>query len=88
MLPFFFPRCTDSRAPRNRFSQLNNSTASVCLSLTDSKAITDGNLKLILGLIWTLILHYSISMPVWEGEDEEVGIQSPTSPVLTMCPIC
>ncbi|KAF0034430.1 hypothetical protein F2P81_012188 [Scophthalmus maximus] len=38
----------------------------------DSKAIVDGNLKLILGLVWTLILHYSISMPVWEGEDEEL----------------
>ncbi|OXB52607.1 hypothetical protein ASZ78_011128, partial [Callipepla squamata] len=36
-----------------------------------SKAIVDGNLKLILGLVWTLILHYSISMPVWEDEDEE-----------------
>lgn len=36
----------------------------------------DGNLKLILGLIWTLILHYSISMPTWEGEDEEVRISS------------
>jgi len=41
-----------------------------CL-ITDSKAIVDGNLKLILGLIWTLILHYSISMPMWEDEDEE-----------------
>lgn len=38
---------------------------------SDSKAIVDGNLKLILGLIWTLILHYSISMPMWEDEDEE-----------------
>ncbi|KAM4612801.1 filamin B a [Polymixia lowei] len=37
----------------------------------DSKAIVDGNLKLILGLVWTLILHYSISMPVWEDEDED-----------------
>ncbi|XP_075900104.1 filamin-C-like isoform X3 [Nelusetta ayraudi] len=37
----------------------------------DSKAIVDGNLKLILGLIWTLILHYSISMPMWEDEDQE-----------------
>ncbi|XP_014878264.1 filamin-C-like [Poecilia latipinna] len=37
----------------------------------DSKAIVDGNLKLILGLIWTLILHYSISMPTWEDEDDE-----------------
>ncbi|KAM6979784.1 LOW QUALITY PROTEIN: filamin B a [Aplochiton taeniatus] len=36
----------------------------------DSKAIVDGNLKLILGMVWTLILHYSISMPVWEDEDE------------------
>ncbi|XP_054622816.1 filamin-C-like isoform X4 [Dunckerocampus dactyliophorus] len=37
----------------------------------DSKAIVDGNLKLILGLVWTLILHYSISMPMWEDEDDE-----------------
>ncbi|KAJ8396992.1 hypothetical protein AAFF_G00010460 [Aldrovandia affinis] len=37
----------------------------------DSKAIVDGNLKLILGLIWTLILHYSISMPMWDREEEE-----------------
>lgn len=37
----------------------------------DSKAIVDGNLKLILGMIWTLILHYSISMPMWEDEDDE-----------------
>lgn len=31
----------------------------------------DGNLKLILGLVWTLILHYSISMPMWDDDDEE-----------------
>ncbi|XP_053283007.1 filamin-C isoform X2 [Pleuronectes platessa] len=37
----------------------------------DSKAIVDGNLKLILGLIWTLILHYSISMPMWDDEEDE-----------------
>ncbi|KAM3872462.1 filamin-A isoform 1-T1 [Diretmus argenteus] len=42
----------------------------------DSKAIVDGNLKLILGLIWTLILHYSISMPMWDEEEEgDVGKQ-------------
>lgn len=41
-----------------------------CLT-ADSKAIVDGNLKLILGLIWTLILHYSISMPMWDDEDDE-----------------
>jgi len=40
------------------------------LRVTDSKAIVDGNLKLILGLIWTLILHYSISMPMWDEEEE------------------
>ncbi|KAM9705439.1 LOW QUALITY PROTEIN: filamin-C-like [Menidia menidia] len=37
----------------------------------DSKAIVDGNLKLILGLVWTLILHYSISMPMWEDEEDQ-----------------
>ncbi|KAM6306964.1 LOW QUALITY PROTEIN: filamin-C-like [Podargus strigoides] len=45
----------------------------------DSKAIVDGNLKLILGLIWTLILHYSISMPMWE-EEEDVGWARQQSP--------
>ncbi|KAL4100972.1 hypothetical protein QTP88_020993 [Uroleucon formosanum] len=34
----------------------------------DSSDIVDCKLKLILGLIWTLILHYSISMPMWDGE--------------------
>lgn len=28
----------------------------------------DGNLKLILGLVWTLIQHYSISTLAWEDE--------------------
>lgn len=37
----------------------------VCL---DATHIVDGKLKLILGLIWTLILHYSISLPMWEFE--------------------
>lgn len=45
-------------------------TLSCLFSATDSKAIVDGNLKLILGLIWTLILHYSISMPMWDEEEE------------------
>ncbi|XP_066255182.1 filamin-A isoform X4 [Euwallacea similis] len=36
----------------------------------DSTHIVDCKLKLILGLIWTLILHYSISLPIWEGEDD------------------
>ncbi|XP_015782662.1 filamin-A isoform X2 [Tetranychus urticae] len=38
----------------------------------DSTDVVDGHLKLILGLIWTLILHYSISMPMWEGEDDSM----------------
>ncbi|XP_063219242.1 filamin-A [Bacillus rossius redtenbacheri] len=39
----------------------------------DSSDIVDCKVKLILGLIWTLILHYSISMPMWEGEEELHG---------------
>jgi filamin len=39
----------------------------------DSSDIVDAKLKLIMGLIWTLILHYSISMPTWEGEDPASG---------------
>nr|XP_020668107.1 filamin-C [Pogona vitticeps] len=66
---------------RPNFRQMKLENVSVALEFldrehikllpTDSKAIVDGNLKLILGLIWTLILHYSISMPMWEDEDEE-----------------
>lgn len=41
------------------------------LSFADSSDIVDCKLKLILGLIWTLILHYSISMPDWEGDDDQ-----------------
>ncbi|KAJ8258309.1 hypothetical protein COCON_G00173210 [Conger conger] len=49
----------------------------------DSKAIVDGNMKLILGLVWTLILHYSISMPVWEDEDDgETKKQTPKQRLL------
>ena len=38
------------------------------LFCSDASHIVDGKLKLILGLIWTLILHYSISLPMWEFE--------------------
>ncbi|XP_029912441.1 filamin-B [Myripristis murdjan] len=41
----------------------------------DSKAIVDGNIKLILGLVWTLILHYSISSHLLV--DEEAKKQTP-----------
>jgi filamin len=36
----------------------------------DSTDIVDCKLKLILGLIWLLILHYSISMPMWESDSD------------------
>ncbi|XP_076469743.1 LOW QUALITY PROTEIN: filamin-A-like [Babylonia areolata] len=44
----------------------------------DSTDIVDKKLKLILGLIWTLILHYSISMPMWEGEEPTPSEGAPT----------
>ncbi|CAG5133091.1 unnamed protein product, partial [Candidula unifasciata] len=44
----------------------------------DSTDIVDRKLKLILGLIWTLILHYSISMPMWEGEEPTPSEKAPT----------
>ncbi|XP_025833644.1 filamin-A isoform X1 [Agrilus planipennis] len=44
----------------------------------DSTHIVDCKLKLILGLIWTLILHYSISLPMWEGEDDGNAPQGST----------
>ncbi|XP_040262769.1 filamin-B isoform X3 [Bufo bufo] len=78
---------------RPTFSQMQLENVSVALEFLekeniklvsiDSKAIVDGNLKLILGLIWTLILHYSISMPMWEEEgDEEIKKQTPKQRLL------
>ncbi|XP_065067168.1 filamin-A-like isoform X4 [Rhopilema esculentum] len=37
----------------------------------DASDIYKGNLKLILGLIWTLILKYQISMPMLDTDDEQ-----------------
>uniref|UniRef100_A0A7N8XHM8 Filamin B n=1 Tax=Mastacembelus armatus TaxID=205130 RepID=A0A7N8XHM8_9TELE len=77
---------------RPNFRQMKLENVSVALEFLDkeniklvsidSKAIVDGNLKLILGLVWTLILHYSISMPVWEGEDEEAESKTPKQRLL------
>ena len=36
----------------------------------DAQSIVDGKLKLIMGLIWALILHYSISMPM---DDDDIN---------------
>jgi len=44
-------------------------TEGVHLVNIDSTDITDCKLKLIMGLIWTLILHYSISMPMYDGPE-------------------
>ncbi|KAM9365728.1 LOW QUALITY PROTEIN: filamin-B-like [Pholidichthys leucotaenia] len=77
---------------RPNFSQMKLENVSVALEFLereniklvsiDSKAIVDGNLKLILGLVWTLILHYSISMPMWEGEEGEGDSKTPKQRLL------
>ena len=41
-------------------------------SMTDASDIFKGNIKLILGLVWTLILKYQISMPYLD-DDDDVG---------------
>jgi filamin len=50
----------------------------------DAAAIVDGHLKLILGLIWTLILHYSISMPMYDPDldEDEWNKQTPKQRLL------
>ena len=42
----------------------------------DSTDIVDGKLKLILGLVWTLILHYSIAAPMRAVKSSD-GVQEP-----------
>ncbi|KHN85377.1 Filamin-C [Toxocara canis] len=46
----------------------------------DSSAIVDRNLKLILGLVWTLIVHYSISKQVWILPECEENVVEEVSP--------
>uniref|UniRef100_A0A8C4QEV7 Filamin C n=1 Tax=Eptatretus burgeri TaxID=7764 RepID=A0A8C4QEV7_EPTBU len=77
---------------RPNFRQMKLENVSVALEFLDrehiklvsidSKAIVDGNLKLILGLVWTLILHYSISMPMWDEDDEDAKKQTPKQRLL------
>ena len=43
----------------------------------DSTDIVDSKLKLIMGLIWTLILHYSISMPMWDDDGSSPSGNTP-----------
>ena len=64
-----------NRKPVFRTQKLENVTIAltflemegVTLVNIDSTDIVDCKMKLIMGLIWTLILHYAISMPMWEG---------------------
>jgi len=48
----------------------------------DSTDIVDCKLKLILGLIWLLILHYSISMPMWDSDTSPNDKQTPKQRLL------
>ena len=45
--------------------------------IPDASDILKGNLKLILGLIWTLILKYQISLPMMDDDDEEANNLTP-----------
>ena len=60
------------------FDSGGNKTFFFRFFVTDSSDIVDCKLKLILGLIWTLILHYSISMPMWDGDDGSRDGKGPT----------
>lgn len=42
-----------------------------CWLCTGSGDVIEGNLKLILGLVWTLILHYQISMGFNIDDDDQ-----------------
>ena len=44
--------------------------------------IVEGNLKLILGLIWTLILHYQISIGFGLDQDQPKGGPTPKQALL------
>jgi len=78
MIKFHFSPCRDSNAgpfalKSETIYLLGGAVSNWELELTvvcaDSSDIVDQKIKLIMGLIWTLILHYSISMPMWEDED-------------------
>lgn len=50
--------------------------------LIDSTDVVDSNLKLILGLVWTLILHYSISTVSNQIMKEDDTLKSKTIKLL------
>ena len=48
----------------------------------------ENNLKLILGLIWTLILHYQISIGFGIGDDKGQGGTSPKQALMAYLRVC
>ena len=52
-------------------------------SYAGSGDIVDKNLKLILGLIWTLILHYQISIGFGIGDDKGQGGPTPKQALIS-----
>ena len=64
-------------------SDLNDNTKfKTFLLIADSADILNPKLKLILGLIWTLITHYSISSPKGDGYDGAPERQTPKRRIL------
>lgn len=78
--PTFRPQKMENITMALRFLQSDQKIKIVNI---DSSDIVDQNLKLILGLVYTLILHYSISIPNWGDDDEATttnSLPSPTTP--------
>lgn len=57
-------------------------------SLAGSGDIVDKNLKLILGLIWTLILHYQISIGFGIDNDKDQDGPTPKQALMAYLQVC
>ncbi|XP_066922248.1 filamin-A-like isoform X11 [Clytia hemisphaerica] len=68
--PTFRPQKLENIAIALKFIEDEN----IKLVNIDASDILKGNLKLILGLIWTLILKYQISLPMMDDDDEASNI--------------
>ncbi|ESN92240.1 hypothetical protein HELRODRAFT_181576 [Helobdella robusta] len=69
--PVFRPQKLENVTMALKFLQSNERIRIVNIDSTD---IVDHNLKLILGLVWMLINHYSISIPNW-GDDDDNAVE-------------
>ena len=70
---------------KRRLVNIGKSTATILGNkrgslLLDASDIVDGKIKLILGLLWTLILHYSITLPAWEIPNEKADSAKKVKP--------